>query len=1309
MQPIWRRGAEPYLRFSGRQCARAAWIGVGVLIVLGLFAASPPRAGAEKGYVPAGLAFGSTGSGNGQLNEPTSVAVNSTLTGGTTGDVYVLDRANNRVEYFTSAGTYAGQFNGAQTPATSFAEPEGIAIDNSPVSSSGGDVYLVDAGHNVVDKFTAEGEYLGQLTETGGTPLTELHGVAVDASGSVWVDQRSFPIEIDEFNESGTFVKAINGGEHGAGPGIAVDSAHGVYVIRGSGAVSKYESATGTEVGEFGAGAEADALAVNPSTDNLLVDQLASSNVALYGRFGEPFVRPVQTFPSKAPLFSESHGIAVSGATSRAYASERGANDVLSFRYVEFPEAEPASVDEAGVVLRGSVNPEGEEVTECRFEFGPEEAEPEGYPSDVPCAQPTPFAGEGTKVLTADLSGLAPRTTYHFRLRVVISGETRTSNDLSLFTSTKPVVTGESVTSVGATQALVTANINAAGVSTVYHVDYGRSEAYEASTSDDNLGAPDEPASVLVQLKGLEASRQYHYRVVASNALGTQVGADGTFTTMTGPGGPIMTACANSALSGFDPLLPDCRAYELVSADSPGEVYVPAGPEVVPIPEKDVTTELPVRASGAGGQLAYIAEPGLAGGNGATGRGLGNEFRATREETRERWANVNVTAQTATGEEPTYQGFSSDLSLGILVAPAKALAQVANPGGPPGCYALFALAREEYKALFTKTETPGLCGFPHPPVGFSAQNLLFAGVNAGTTTVAPGSDILLQTPAPLVPGVEAAQEAEAGGNNLYVSSNDSLHLVNILPNGEPDNNAAFGAPANDPTRSRSGLAGVISDDGSRIFWTSLSTHQLYVRENASGDESTLVGGHCTEPTKACTVAASPGSAKFWMATSDGNYAFYTEGEQLWRFDVQTGGREALVSNGLGTAEEAKVEGVVGVSKDGAYLYFVAGGRLAENANSQGDKASQRACEEVGDEELHGHLPLGVGCNLYLLHNGHIVFIAALAAKDDHYQRERPGQSVPLGDWQPELGSRTAEVTPGGASLTFESIEQLTGYDNSSLNEGLSGLGPEHEIEAFVYDANAGPVGRLYCASCSPAGAPPAREHEVGNASERGAGTYLPISLAPTYMRRWLSDDGRRLFFDTSQPLVARDTNGKQDVYEWEQEQSSGCPVATSKSGGCITLLSGGDSSDASFLLDADSTGDNVFFTHRGRLTDVGQPEGKTDVYDARVDGGFRRTALGCVGVGCQGAPAAPPVFGAPSSVTFNGPGNLALPTPVPVKPKTAAQIRAQKLAKALKACRTKHNTHKHKRQTCEKRARKRYGPTKAKRASHTTTTQKWGK
>jgi len=198
-----------------------------------------------------------------------------------------------------------------------------------------------------------------------------------------------------------------------------------------------------------------------------------------------------------------------------------------------------------------------------------------------------------------------------------------------------------------------------------------------------------------------------------------------------------------------------------------------------------------------------------------------------------------------------------------------------------------------------------------------------------------------------------------------------------------------------------------------------------------------------------------------------------------------------------------------------------------------------------------------------------------------------------------------------------------------------------------------------------------------------------------------------VFFDSTQPLASQDSNGTQDVYQWEAEGTTDCPeVSTLNDNGCLSLLSGGDSPDRSHFLDASADGSNVFFTTRDKLVQADGDE-KMSLYDARIGGGAPQITDPCAAGQCVGVPEPPPTFPAPATGTLVGLGNVTPPTPTPPKPKTAAQIRAQKLAKALKACHAKHD--KHKRQTCERQARKRYGLAKAKKASHTTTTRKGGK
>jgi hypothetical protein len=889
------------------------------------------------------------------------------------------------------------------------------------------------------------------------------------------------------------------------------------------------------------------------------------------------------------------------------------------------------------------------------------------------------------------VANLLPRTTYTFCLVVRDASSLEAISSPVTFTTgsaAAPTVHAETVAAVDRSTATLSALIDPGGLSSDYHVEYLTeaqfdahewAEATRAPASNRVLPAGSVDTPVREELSGLQPDTAYRFRFGATNSLGSTQGADILFRT---------TAAGSSAST-----LPDHRAYELVSAgNNPADVYVPESGPLAHL-AADIITDYPFRAAANGEALAYVGFPGNSGGNGLTGNGVGNEFLARRNPALG-WEANDITPEVAVGGQEesstTYEFFSPDLSTGVLGAlsfSSSTFAAAASPEGPLECSSLYSRTDTGFHALFSKAPAPYACGSLSTFGQASEQDLLTVGASADN------SQLLFQTPAALVPETKAVQENNGHeGNNLYDSVGGKLSLVNVLSDGSTPAAVYGGPPGNEGQPGLPGdFSGVVSHDGSKIFWTDLSTHRIYMRQNAAKAQSPIVAGHCAAPEDACTVELSAGAAQYWTATPDGRYVYYTENGKLWRFDTTHGARELLVGKGV-SGENANVRGVIGAGDDGAYVYLVADGALSAEPNDRGEVATPRACEAVGGEESQGHLPPGVGCNLYVLHVGQApTYIAALAAKDDHL--ESAGGTV--GDWLPNLGHRTAEVTPNGLHLVFESTQQLTGYDNTILDEEL--FGGQGGLEVFTYAAQptAGP-GRLFCASCNPSGASPTKELPEGEQARQKAfsegrgdgGTRFSVSLHPTFMPRWISSDGGRVFFDSSQPLVPQDKNGIRDVYEWEREGVGTCMPATPPrpNGGCVFLLSGGDSADYSYFLDADATGENVFFTHRGRLGQMGPDDEKAEAFDARVNGGFPQISLACTGAGCQGVPPAPPIFATPASATFSGPGNLA---PVPsIKPKTAAQIRAKQLAKALRTCRAKKS--RHRRAACEALARRRY-------------------
>jgi DNA-binding beta-propeller fold protein YncE len=85
--------------------------------------------------------WGSGGTGNGQFNQPIGVATDAS------GNVYVTDYGNNRIQEFTSAGVYATQWGSAGTGNGQFNHPYGVATDAS------GNVYIADQYNARIQKF----------------------------------------------------------------------------------------------------------------------------------------------------------------------------------------------------------------------------------------------------------------------------------------------------------------------------------------------------------------------------------------------------------------------------------------------------------------------------------------------------------------------------------------------------------------------------------------------------------------------------------------------------------------------------------------------------------------------------------------------------------------------------------------------------------------------------------------------------------------------------------------------------------------------------------------------------------------------------------------------------------------------------------------------------------------------------------------------------------------------------------------------------------------------------------------------------
>lgn len=109
---------------------------------------------------------------------------------------------------------------------------------------------------------------------------------------------------------------------------------------------------------------------------------------------------------------------------------------------------------------------------------------------------------------------------------------------LSLFESfqgTPPTVTTVSANEISSNTAEINGTVNPNGLETTYYFQYGETTAYNFESSHLNAGSGSNTVNVESELSGLTADTLYHYRLVASNATGTNYGAGMTFTTTASP------------------------------------------------------------------------------------------------------------------------------------------------------------------------------------------------------------------------------------------------------------------------------------------------------------------------------------------------------------------------------------------------------------------------------------------------------------------------------------------------------------------------------------------------------------------------------------------------------------------------------------------------------------------------------------------------------------------------------------------------------------------------------------------------------
>jgi DNA-binding beta-propeller fold protein YncE len=450
------RGLSGAARLRGRRVIMAA----GVLAVVAAGAVCAPAfALSQRGHV-FGFAFAGGGSGAGQLSGPAGVAVSES-----TGDVYVVDSGNNRIERFAPEGKFIAAWGwGVKDGASEYQvcesaclpgiagpnkgqlrSPGSIAVDNSASGAdpSRGDVYVIAdtrSEHGRLAKFTAEGEPLTPLRQTGSQHWEgTLDGVAVDGGGGVWVYrdaeaqgviERFGSAAKNQFEEP-----ALESPVHCPKPGFAVDAAgEHLYVAHER---ENHEEACPAEEGET---ARPVVVARLTRTGEVLeaplgaLDPLQSAAVGTEAATGDAYVSNVGSFsafsaeggliqrlslPGSGPAGT---GIAADGATGRIYVAD-AANEKIDV-FVPEPAGAPSvsglqamNLTPSSARLSAQVDPHGAD-THFYFQYGTANCvSSPALCSDVPAAPGTDIgAGFGDQAVSVELPGLKASTTYYYRL-----------------------------------------------------------------------------------------------------------------------------------------------------------------------------------------------------------------------------------------------------------------------------------------------------------------------------------------------------------------------------------------------------------------------------------------------------------------------------------------------------------------------------------------------------------------------------------------------------------------------------------------------------------------------------------------------------------------------------------------------------------------------------------------------------------------------------------------------------------------------------------------------------------------------------
>jgi sugar lactone lactonase YvrE len=610
-----------------------------------------------------------------------------------------------------------------------------------------------------------------------------------------------------------------------------------------------------------------------------------------------------------------------------------------------------------------------------------------------------------------------------------------------------PTVTTDPATVVTENTAKLNGTINPNRVQTRFWFEYGITTSYGQSlpaSENGDAGAGSTPVDVVRQPLDLQPGTAYHYRLVATSALGTVHGPDRTFTT-TGEEIPEQQAvdnCPNTAIRVRQGTqrLSDCRAYELVSPvnKNGGIVAFPAGTQAHSATQGGLNA-----ATRDGDTVAYWSYNVFE--NPKTG--MHASYRSHRGATG--WSTEQWTAATPTTQTPVPgvgpQGLGAD---------AVHLTDATDDLGKG-----FFKSSLAFDPLIQRPYNPSLFGQPQDVYSLASDGKVSwesrgNGAGPATSDDRPtyagrsddGTHVLFQTTEKLV---EGANGQLPGMDSLYVRGNGHTTLVADDGTGPVSDCGSF-LPVSwwSPDR-----RGVISKDGSRIVFMApvyyfgdnpvcLKPRRVYVRDGEDVIEASKSQRAIPDtPTNVTTVAAADAS-KVFFATDEAltDDADPDTNGLLYEYDVSTHHLRLLVPEGGATS-------ILTVAKDGSSVYFSDGTNLMMYAAG--------VTKHIAD-------PGGTLSNLRSTSDGRFFVFATtanLTEFDSHGRQEiymysadddglvclscNSSGAVPSGDaqlWQTSDPDRAVmtnlshNVAPDGSWVIFDTYDALVAQDTNNHSD-----------------------------------------------------------------------------------------------------------------------------------------------------------------------------------------------------------------------------------------------------------------------------------